>query len=144
LGLQLGIGFKVEPLLEGETFQKQKRGIGFIPFVAFSDRIVSDQDPVYSRPIDSGIDLFRTADGAVTIQRVEKSDVGKGKVGFHFFEAHRLSRWVNLKKLWQKYCKLTLKADKSKVEFSGIMRPGGSDEEDTIYRDPDDRHSEGS
>ena len=103
LGLQFRIGVKAEPLLEKEAFQEQKRGIGFIPFAAFSDRIISDQYAVYSGPIDSGIDLFHSADGAVTIQRVEKGDVGKGEVRFHFLEAHSSSRCMNLKKLWQKY-----------------------------------------
>ena len=40
------------------------------------------------------------------------------------------------------YRKLPLKADHTKVEFSGIMHPGGSDEEGTFYGDADNWHSQ--
>jgi len=42
------------------------------------------------------------------------------------------------------YRKLPLKVDHAKVEFSGIIRPGGSDEEGTFYGDPDHRDFERS
>ena len=53
-------------------------------------------------PINYGIGLLHSFDGAVTIEGVEKSDVGKGKVGIDFFEAHSSSRLIDLKELWQK------------------------------------------
>jgi len=84
LCFQLGNGGKAEPLLEKVTFQKQRRRICFIPFAAFSERIISDQNPFYAEPIESGIDLYHSAAGAVALQRVEKGNVGKETVWFPF------------------------------------------------------------
>ena len=102
LGFQFGIGVNTEPFLEEETFQKKQRRIGFISFVTFPDGVISDKDAVNVGPIDSGIDLLHSFDGAVAIERVEKSDIGKGEVGIHFLEAHSSSMRMNLKEIWQK------------------------------------------
>lgn len=101
LGFQFRIGVKTEPLLE-ETFQKEERRIGLIAFVAVTDGVISHKDTINTGPIDSGIDLLHSFDGTVTIEGVEKSDVGKGEVGIGFFEAHSSSRRIDLKELWQK------------------------------------------
>ena len=102
LCFQFGVGVDAEPLLEEQTFQKQKRRIGLISFAAFSDGVISDQDAINARPIDNGIDLLHSYDGAVTFDGAEKCDVGKGKIGFHFLEAHSSSRLIDLQELWQK------------------------------------------
>jgi hypothetical protein len=39
-----------------------------------------------------GFDLLHSFDGAVTFERVSKSDVGKGKVSIYLFIAHMSSR----------------------------------------------------
>ena len=78
----------------------------------YNIRIISNKDTVYSGPIDNGIDLFHSADGAVTIQRVEKSNVGKGKIGLHFFEAHGSSKRLDFKELWQKLMNVKIYVNK--------------------------------
>ena len=70
--------------------------------VAFTDGVISHKDTINAGPIDNGIDLLHSYDGAVTFDGVEKCDVGKGEVGFHFFEAHSSSRLIDLQDLWQK------------------------------------------
>lgn len=50
--------------------------------------------------------------GAVTIQRVEKSNVGKGKIGLHFFEAHGSSKRLDFKELWQKLMNVKIYVNK--------------------------------
>jgi hypothetical protein len=102
LGLQFRIGIYSEPLLEEETFQKKKRGIGCIAFVTFADRVISYQNRIDASPIDSGIDLFHSFDSAVMFERIGKSEVDKGEVGIDFFEAHGSSKQQDLKELWQK------------------------------------------
>jgi hypothetical protein len=102
LGFQFRIGVDVEPLLEKQTFQEEKRGIGVISFVAFADGVISDQDAIDARPIDNGIDFLHSFDRAITFERVEKSDVGKGEVGIDFFEAHSSSIVMDLKEQWHK------------------------------------------
>ena len=97
LGFQFGIGVNTEPFLEKEAFQQEQRWIGFTSLVTFPDGIISDEDAINVCPIDSGIDLLHPLNGAVAIERVEKSDIGKGKVGIHFLEAHSSSKWQDLK-----------------------------------------------
>jgi hypothetical protein len=55
-----------------------------------------------SRPVNSNVDQFHSFDGPVLFHRVEKRDIGEGKVGFHIFEAHDSSKLFNLKELCQK------------------------------------------
>jgi hypothetical protein len=102
LSFQFRVGVDMEPLLEEETFHKEQRGIGIIAFATFSDGVISYKDAIDVGPIDSGIDLLHSFDGAVTIEGVEKRDVGKGEVGIDFFEAHNSSRLIDLRELWQK------------------------------------------
>jgi len=102
LGLQLRVRVNTKPFLEEETFQKEQRRIGFISFVTFADGIISDKDAVNAGPIDNGIDLLHSLDGAVAIKRVKKSDVSRGEIGIDFLEAHSSSRRVYLQELWRK------------------------------------------
>lgn len=102
LGFQFRVGVNTEPLLEEETFQKEQRRIDFISFVTLPVGVISDQDAIDTRPIDNGIDFLHSFDREVTFERIDKSDVGKGKVGIDFFEAHSSSKTVNGQKLWQK------------------------------------------
>jgi len=99
LGFQFGIGIDAEPLLEKETFEEEKRGIGFIPFVTFSDGIISHKDSINSGPIYDGIDLLHPVDGAIMLKGVEKGDIGKREVGIGFFEAHSSSGAIDFKGL---------------------------------------------
>ena len=99
LGFQFGIGIDAEPLLEEKAFEKNKRGIGFISFKAFADGIVSEKDLFDGLPIDGCINFFHSFDGPIPFAGVKKSNVGKGQVGFDFFEAHRSSRVVDLKEV---------------------------------------------
>ena len=102
LGFQFGIGIDAEPLLEQETFEQDKRRICFISFKTFADGIVSEKDLFDGLPIDGGINFFHSFDGPIPFAGVKKSNVGKGRVGIDFFEAHSSSRLVDLKELWQK------------------------------------------
>lgn len=99
LGFQFRIGVDLEPLLEQEAFHEDQRGISLVPLGAFTDGIVSKEQGFDSGPIDNGIDLLHSFDGSVTFQRRKQGDVGEGEVGFHFLEAHRSSREMNLKEI---------------------------------------------
>ena len=102
LGLQFRVGIYPGPLLEEETFQKEKRGIGCIAFVTFSDWVITYQYRIDAGPIDSGIDFLHSFDGKVMFERVGKHEVDKGGVGIDFFEAHSSSRLIYLQESWHK------------------------------------------
>jgi len=87
----------MEPLLEQEAFHEDQRRISLVAFGAFADGIASQKQGFDSGPIHNGIDLLHSFDGPVTFQRRKQRDVGEGEVGFHFLEAHRSSRVMNLK-----------------------------------------------
>jgi hypothetical protein len=55
LCFQLRIGVDAEPLLEEQTFQKQKKRIGLISFATFSDGVISDQDAINADPIEMAL-----------------------------------------------------------------------------------------
>jgi len=94
LGFQFRIGVDLEPLLEQEAFHQDQRRISLVPFGAFADGIVSQEQGFDSRPIHYGIDLLHSFDGPITFQRRKQGDIGEGEVGFHFLEAHMSSRMV--------------------------------------------------
>ncbi len=99
LGFQFGIGIDVEPLLQKQAFEEQERMVGIVTFRAFTDGIVSEQQAFNPGPVDDAVDLLHSLDGAVSIQRFEKSDISKGEAGY-FLEAHGSSKGVKLEKIW--------------------------------------------
>jgi len=101
LGFQFGIGVDVKPLLQKQAFQKQEGMVGIVALRALTDGIVSEHQAFDPGPVDDIVDLFHSLDGAVTIQRFEKGDIGEGEVG-HFLEAHGSSMGVILEELWHK------------------------------------------
>jgi hypothetical protein len=101
LGFQLRIGVDAEPLLKQEAFHKKQRGIGLVAFRTFADGIISHDEVFNTGPIDDGVDLLHSFDGPVMFQRGKQRDIGEREVGFHFLEAHRSSRMMNLKAIWQ-------------------------------------------
>ena len=99
LGFQLRIGIDLEPLLQEQAFDKEKRRIGIVSFKAFTDGIVSHEQAFNSGPVDNGVDLFHSFDSPVLFHGVKKGDIGEGEVSFHVFEAHNSSKRFNLKEL---------------------------------------------
>ena len=97
LGFQFRIGIDIKPLLKKKEFHQEKRRIGIITFKAFTDRVFSQKQAFNSGAVNNSVDLFHSFDGPVLFHRVEKGDIGKGKVGFHVFEAHNSSKLFNLK-----------------------------------------------
>ena len=87
LGFQLGIRIDVEPLLEKQTFQKQERVVGIVPFRALADGVVSEHQAFNPGPVDDTVDLFHSFNGPIAIRRVEEGDVGEGEARY-FLEAH--------------------------------------------------------
>jgi hypothetical protein len=102
LGFQFRIGIDLEPLLKKKAFHKDKRRPCLIAFVAFADGITSQKQIFDAGPIHDGVDLFHSFDGPVLFHGIKKRDIGKGEIGFHFLEAHRSSRVMNLKEIWHK------------------------------------------
>ena len=100
LGFQLGVGIDLKPLLEQEAFHEDQRRIGFIALGTPADGIVFHEQIIDSGPIHDGVDLLHSLDGSVLFDRREKREICKGKIGFHFFEAHSSSRVMNLMKIW--------------------------------------------
>jgi len=101
LSFQLGIGIDFKPLLKKKAFHENKRRISVVAFKAFTDGIVSHKQAFNSRPVDNSIDLFHSFDSPIFFHGVKKGNIGKGEVGFHFFEAHSSSTLFNLKELCQ-------------------------------------------
>jgi hypothetical protein len=91
LGFQLGIGIDLEPLLEQKTFHKNYGRIRIIARGAFPDGIVIHDQSIDSGPVDDIVDLIHSGDGPVLFNGREKREIGKGKIGIHFLEAHRSS-----------------------------------------------------
>jgi len=92
LSFQLGVGIDLKPLLEQEAFHEDQRRIGFIALGTFADGIVFHEQIIDSGPIHDGVDLLHSLDGSVLFDRREKREICKGKIGFHFLEAHSSSR----------------------------------------------------
>jgi hypothetical protein len=55
---------------------------------------------VNSGPIHDSIDLFHSFDGPVLFHGTKERNIREGEIGFHFLEAHRSSRGMNLKEIW--------------------------------------------
>lgn len=102
LGFQLRIGVDAEPLLEQQAFHEDKRWIGHITFSTFADRIIFYEQTFDAGPINYGVDLFHSFNGPVMFNRRKERNICEGEVGFHFLEAHRSSRLMNLKERWHK------------------------------------------
>jgi len=90
-------------LLKKQGFHKDNRRIGFIPFNAFTDGIVSQEQTFDFGPINDAIDFFHSFDGSVLFHGSKKRDIGEGEIGFHIFEAHDdSSKGLNLDNFYQK------------------------------------------
>jgi hypothetical protein len=88
-------------VMQSSLHEDQGR-IGLVSLGAFADGIISHDQPLDGGPIDDGVDLFHSLDSPVLFQGREKGDIGEGEVAFHFLEAHRSSRLMNLKEIWHK------------------------------------------
>jgi hypothetical protein len=102
LGFQFRIGVDVKPLLEQEAFQEDQGRIGLVAFMAFADGITSQKQILDTGPLHDGVDLFHSCDGPIVFHGIKKRNIRKGEVAFHFLEAHRSSRVMNLKEIWHK------------------------------------------
>ena len=64
----------MKPLLEEKAFHEDKRRIGFVSLMAFTDGIVSHEHIFDSRPIDDGIDFGHSFDSTVFFYGKEERD----------------------------------------------------------------------
>ena len=91
-----------EPLFKQQAFHKDRRRPGLVAFIAFADRIPSHEQILDTGPIIDGVDLFHSCDAPVVFHGIKKRNIRKAQIGFHFLEAHRSSRVMNLMEIWNK------------------------------------------